>query len=353
MKKTDGIERDVSPLGSEAVVSDQGGAYSWRRWLRERNAGFWDHPLISTRHLITAFTVVMGITLLTLAFVLSAGPDPSWLPFPIQPVGWGDAASTAAQFSIFFTFLSFITANVLLLRISLCLSFAIGIFSFWISPPPLHFSFMLWYFAILLINMRHVAVILYDRRHITFDADREDAYTLVFKEVLTRNSFKTLASPSLIRVVNKGRNYIKVGDPCENLTLLLSGRIKKIDTTGKVSFVNSGQFIDSPEWIMRTEAQGQRFNISFDAETECRLLVWPREMLNDLLGGHPDLERSLLGCLGIDVSRKVFLLDVVKSVSSLSEAALQGEGAPEDAFIPPGQTPPGEAGGRASSSGLS
>ena len=94
---------------------------------------------------------------------------------------------------------------------------------------------------------------------------------------------------------------------------------------GKVSFVNGGEFIDSPEWIMQTEASGQRFNISFTAETECRLLVWPREMLNDLLLLHPELEGPLLASLGIDVSKKVFLLDVVKSAVPSKESAPFGE----------------------------
>lgn len=296
---------------------------------RKRGGFFYDH-IATIKNLVTAFTVVMGVTLVALGGVLCAGPNPSFLPFEIVPVDWGKPASTAAQLSIFFTFLSFITSNVLLLRIALCLSFGIGIVAFGISTAPLNLSFVLWYFAIFLINMRHVVILLYDRRHLEFDPDREKAYVEVFEKLLTRNSFEALASTALIRVVNPGRDYIKVGDSCENLTLLLSGTIKKIDTMGKVSFVNGGEFVDSPEWIMQTEASGRRFNISFNAETECRLLLWPREMLNDLLLVHPELEGPLLASLGIDVSKKVFLLDVVKSAVSSKESASFGE---PDGFI--------------------
>ncbi len=50
----------------------------------------------------------------------------------------------------------------------------------------------------------------------------------------------------------------------------------------------------------------------FYAETECQILLWPREMINELLSKEKELKSILLAALGIDVSYKVFILDVVK-----------------------------------------
>ena len=63
---------------------------------------------------------------------------------------------------------------------------------------------------------------------------------------------------------------------------------------------------------MRKKYYGQKFNISFYAETDCQILLWPREMINDLLNKDKQLNSVLLAALGIDVSYKVFILDVVK-----------------------------------------
>ena len=44
------------------------------------------------------------------------------------------------------------------------------------------------------------------------------------------------------------------------------------DKKSKVSYVKETTFVDSPEFIMRKHSVGQTFNISFYAETECKIL---------------------------------------------------------------------------------
>ena len=258
---------------------------------------------LNTTYLETVFTILFGSFSIILIIVLLSDLKPEMIPFKIVPIEFHKKDNLARQLSIFFTFISFITENMLLMRIVLCLSFGIGIIANFLTPPPVNLSFVIWNFLILLINLKHVSIICYSKRHISFDKSREIIYTTIFQKLMKN---------SLIRMIRKGRHYVNIEDSCDNLTILISGKMKKTDKKNKVSLVKEVTFIDSPEFIMRKKSYGQKFNISFYAETDCQILLWPREMINELLSKDRQLNSVLLAALGIDVSYKVFVLDVVK-----------------------------------------
>jgi hypothetical protein len=261
-------------------------------------------------YLSTCFTVVYGTTLMILVVVLCSDLDPKIIPFRILPIQFNHMPNLTAQLSMMFTFFSFVTTNVLFMRVVLVLSFGIAIISNSLCPPPLNFSFMVWQFAILLINSKHVLIICYGKRHISFDVDREAIYDKMFSTLLSRHEFQRLTEGSLIRTVNSGRFYANINDSCSNLTILIGGKLEKTDKAGKSTLVEECTFVDSPEFIMRESEVGQLFNISFFAKTDCRIMIWPREVMNKLLERNSDLNGPLLASLGIDVSKKVFVSDV-------------------------------------------
>ena len=114
-----------------------------------------------------------------------------------------------------------------------------------------------------------------------------------------------LMKHSLIRIVKKGTYYVNIGDNCTNLSILIDGNMIKKDQNGKESYVRKATFIDSPEFITRKHKIGQVFTISFYAETDCRLIIWPREMLESDLTDR--LHTVLMSALGIDVSHKFIM----------------------------------------------
>ena len=160
--------------------------------------------------------------------------------------------------------------------------------------------------------MKHVLLLCYEKRHISFTDGNELVYNSIFNTLMTRVQYKKLLDKSLTRVLNERRYYAKIGDTCNNLTILISGKMRKEDKYKKISYVKECSFIDSPEFIMRKHRNGQTFNITFYAETVCHIIVWPREIVNTLLESDIELNSLLLASLGIDVSQKVFLLDLLK-----------------------------------------
>ena len=49
--------------------------------------------------------------------------------------------------------------------------------------------------------------------------------------------------------------------------------------------IKSEEFLDSPEWIMRNTSS--RFKIELLAITDCKYLMWPREVMIELLYYYP------------------------------------------------------------------
>jgi len=266
---------------------------------------------INPKYLNEIFSTILGMTIIILVIVLFSDFNPNIIPFKISPINFTKIPNLTRQISIFFTFLSFIATDMLFMRVVISLSFGIGISSFGVSPAPFDFCFVLWYFLIFLINIKHV-LLCYEKRHITFSNNLEQVYIKVFKNIMTRVQYNKLIDKSLVREIKKKRYYVKIGDACNNLTILISGKMKKCDKHKKISYVKQCSFIDSPEFIMRNQNKGQSFNVTFYAETDCNIIIWPREIINVLLKEDNELNSLLLASLGIDVADKVFLLDVLK-----------------------------------------
>ena len=252
----------------------------------------------------TLFIVLFGSSILLLIVVLFSDLNPSIIPFEIARIEFNSTVNLTQEMSIFFTFLSFVTSNILFMRIVLIFSFGIGICSMILAPPPPNLAFIMWYILVLLINIKHSLQIIYNKRNIKFDENNEQIYNKIFRKLMSKNDFQILMTNSLIRIVKKNTYYINLGDSCSNLSILLFGEMIKTDQNGKQTLVKVNSFIDSPEFIMRKYKVGQVFTISFYAKTECKIVIWPREMLEITLKKNKDLYNKLLAALGIDVSNK-------------------------------------------------
>jgi hypothetical protein len=259
----------------------------------------------------TVFTVIFGTSFIILVISFFTDMNPGMIPFKTVPIEFNDTSKLIRQLSILFTFISFITTNMFIMRVVLTLSFSIGFIAIVTDGSPYDLSYMMWNFTIMLINGKHVIMICYEKRRINFDEDREKIYNKIFRKVMIRSRYKKLMETSLVRTINPDRYYIKIGDSCNNLSILISGRMRKTDSKDKTSYVKKLAFIDSPEFILQRSSKGQRFNISFYAETDCKILIWPREMLNEVLKTDKDLKKMLLSVLGIDTAGKILLLDTL------------------------------------------
>ena len=254
-------------------------------------------------------------------------------PFPFEV---NDVNSWLYQIAQVTFIASYWTTNILALRILLIFGFVIFIVEF--TRISISIDFLIYTLLAIFINFKQIVVLLYKQRPIIFDEYREQIYEELFDCFMERNEFKLLTKHSLLRDLQKGSCYAHANDKCQNLTILLKGKMQLLkpvnnDIEPSVSsiseegrpldaYIDVNEFIDSAEWLLREmhkddEAQtfrkrkkrvrrGMRFNYSIKAVEDCKYMFWPRELILDTLEKYPDLKPKLTAVLGLDVSHKVF-----------------------------------------------
>ena len=149
------------------------------------------------------FNIIFRLTIILQILVFFHELHPHILPFNIISIQLYKPYKLIQQFSMLFAFISFITTNIFIMRIIICLSFGSGIISMFIIKPPYDLSFILWYFLIFLINFKHIIILYYNKRHITFINEYENIYNSLFQTFMTRNIFNQLLKLSSIQNITK------------------------------------------------------------------------------------------------------------------------------------------------------
>tara|TARA_B100001105_G_C22381266_1_gene439778 strand:+ start:646 stop:1584 length:939 start_codon:yes stop_codon:yes gene_type:complete len=258
---------------------------------------------ITTDHLTTLFNIILGNSLILLFIIIFSDAFGYDLPIDTRPINRWDF-----QIANLCLLLSYVSSNIIYLRIVIglaCLWFVT--WSMTIGSGAL-VDVAIWNYVMALINFGHAVKLFYDKRPIVFDEYREQIYLNTFDGIMSRKDYKILMKNSLYREIPKNRHYCQINDVCSNLSILVSGKVQilKFNDEGEeitLGTIKENEFIDSPEWIMRTASS--RFKVGLLAVTDCTYLMWPREMLIELLGKNKDIETPFMGILGIDVSRKL------------------------------------------------
>lgn len=271
--------------------------------------------IFNTKNLNTIFKVLFGNSLILLTIVLLSEIIGYDLNIGLPIGNW------KFQFANFFFLISNITSNIFLLRIFLTcggLWFIIWMYTY---DAGIIVDGIMWNYISVLINIRHAFILFYAKRPIIFDKDREQLYINTFCGIMSRANFKILCKNSFIRELGKDRYYAQKGDTCNNLAILISGKISIIKQEKEDSIMSSNnknivynqseeqyitpnEFIDSPEFIMRKTKN--KFTVDMYVDKKCKFLIWPCEILNEILSKNPQIEPALMGVLGIDVSKKIF-----------------------------------------------
>lgn len=206
---------------------------------------------------------------------------------------------------------SYWTTNILLLRGLIILGYIFFIIWAIKNQDYPSMDFYMFTYIYIIINFKNIIQLLYEKRPIKFDDMREKVFEEVFDGIMTRNEYIILSKISLIRELPKSGFYCKINDKCNNLSILIDGRIRifKNSENIKTTFINNGEFIDSAEWLLKNAKKrkgGKRFKYFMKADDNCIYLTWPREILAVTLKEHPEIQHKLDGALGIDVSKKLF-----------------------------------------------
>ncbi|XP_061082783.1 popeye domain-containing 2 isoform X1 [Conger conger] len=97
--------------------------------------------------------------------------------------------------------------------------------------------------------------------------------------------------------------------PINQLSLLLSGRIR-VSLEGQfLHYIFPYQFLDSPEWESLRPTEEGNFQVTLTAEMDCRYISWPRRKLYVLLAKERYIARLFSVMLGNDIADKLYSLN--------------------------------------------
>jgi len=189
-------------------------------------------------------------------------------------------------------FISYTVTNLLYLR--LLIAAASISFVMWAAFVLKYaLDIILWNSAFFLINIAHVLKILYDRRPLLFDEDREFVYEHVFFRYLSmdRLTFKRLSRSCEVLTLSKGDYFAKMGSVVENLAVILEGEVDVFGPStshGKmlVNHLVPLEFTNAPEWTWGYD----RYEVDIICVTDVRLLIWPFAEIKSFQAKDPSLK---------------------------------------------------------------
>ena len=249
------------------------------------------------------FDLFNGILVFILIMFLIADINQyNFFPFKIN-----EANTWLYQITQIIFIISYWTKNILTLRTLLIFGNVLFIVTF--TLKSISVDFLIYSMLAITFNLKNIFELLYKKRPIIFDKYREQIYQEMFVNFMERDEFALLTKSSLIRDLQPNSNYCHIGDKCNNLSILVFGKlqVKGKDPEKKI-FIEENEFIDSAEWVLRNSniKKGKRFNYNIVACEKSKYIFWPREILLEKLKDEPELGAKLMGALGLDVSHKVF-----------------------------------------------
>ncbi|XP_036401456.1 popeye domain-containing 2-like [Megalops cyprinoides] len=151
------------------------------------------------------------------------------------------------------------------------------------------------------------------QQHAFLPGELRGLYAAVFRPLgVPPDTFKQVARAADSRVHSLGvdETYALEGKtPINQLSFLLSGRVRVSQEDQFLHYIFPYQFLDSPEWESLKPMKEGTFQVTLTAETECRYVSWKRRKLQLLLSKERYVARLFSVMLGSDIADKLSTLN--------------------------------------------
>jgi len=194
---------------------------------------------------------------------------------------------------------SFLVKDILWLRLLSILASLFSVFYNYFIPANPMWLAINWNIIFVLVNVYHVAVIIYEKRPVDMPPKFKELYDTMFKE-LTPVEFLKITNVAKWIKYETPEPIIKQNKSVNNLILIYNGTVDVIVDKKKVAELKDGQFVGEMSFITEKPATA---TCVVKHNTEC--LVWPQEKFKDLLKRNPSLYFTIQSLLTQEVSSKL------------------------------------------------
>ena len=194
---------------------------------------------------------------------------------------------------------SFLVKDILYLRlVSVVASLFSVLYNFYIPVEPMWIAIG-WNIIFILLNLYHVAVIIYEKRPVDMTDKEKELYETMFKG-LTPVEFLKITKVAEWKKFNTPLPIITQGKPVKDLILIYNGTVDVIVNDKKVAELKDGQFVGEMSFLTEKPATA---TCRVEHNAEC--LVWPQKDFKDLLKRNPSLYFTIQSLLSEQVSNNL------------------------------------------------
>ena len=191
---------------------------------------------------------------------------------------------------------SFLVKDILWLRVMSILASLFSIFYNYTIPAEPMWLAINWNIVFVLVNLYHIAVIVYEKRPIKMAPKDKELYETLFRE-LTPVEFLKITKISDWKKFVSGERIIKHGTPVTDLILIYNGTVDVAVDGKMVAQLKDGQFVGEMSFLTEKPATADCI-----VKHDCECLVWKQPEFKDLLKRNPSLYFTIQSLLSAQVS---------------------------------------------------
>ena len=191
---------------------------------------------------------------------------------------------------------SFLVKDILWLRIVSILASLFSVFYNWVIPAEPMWIPIGWNFVFVLLNLYHIAIIIYEKRPVDMSPKHKELYETMFKNMTPVEFLKITKIADWVQF--KSNELItQKGHSVPTLNLIYNGTVDVLVEDKKVAELKDGQFVGEMSFLTEKPATA---TCLVKHDTEC--LVWKQEQFKDLIKRNPSLYFTIQSLLSAQVS---------------------------------------------------
>ena len=191
---------------------------------------------------------------------------------------------------------SFLVKDIFWLRI---MSIAASLFSifynYFIPPIPMWIA-IFWNGIFIIVNLYHIAILIYEKRPVKMNPKDKELYDTMFKS-MSPVEFLKITKIAKWKKFKKNSKIITQNKPVKDLHLIYNGTVDVVVGIEPVAELRDGQFVGEMSFLTEKPATATCV-VKHDTE----LLVWPQKEFKDLLKRNPSLYFTIQSLLSAQVS---------------------------------------------------
>ena len=186
---------------------------------------------------------------------------------------------------------SFLVKDILGLRfVSILASLFSVLYNFYIPDQPMWLAIN-WNIVFVLVNLYHIAVIIYEKRPIKMAPKDKELYEILFKD-LSPVEYLKITKIANWKTFKSGETIIRQEHLVTDLVLIYNGTVDVVVDKKKVAELKDGQFVGEMSFLTEKSATA---TCIVKHDTEC--LVWAQPEFKDLLKRNPSLYYTIQSLL--------------------------------------------------------